>query len=418
MTDYTGYEYLQSDVASNAPFDLDKLPFEKRIAWTQDNDAILEEFLTTQEAWKEKPLFNKAVIALRKTQQGIKTGHMCHLDAVCSGMQIMSALTGCMSGAGSTGLVHKDVRSDAYADVQNIMSADLGKELTNARKDVKLAVMSSLYGSKQEPKSLFGDDTPELEAFQKALYKTAPGAVMLLQKLISSWNPGASLHQWQLPDGGVCKVKVMVPKTVRIEVDELAHTTFTYAYEDNEPTEYGLSLAANVVHSCDAYLLRSLIRRCSYNHERVTVLNLAITEELLERELGVEPAEFSGKDESLDYYMNQYARSGVVDPVIIPYLDENLVTILPTAYLAKLNSILEMMLQHKPFPIVTVHDSFAASPNNLNSVRLHYKNILADMSESDMLSDLLTQINGSQVNVSQINPDLHKIIRESNYAIC
>ena len=145
---------------------------------------------------------------------------------------------------------------------------------------------------------------------------------------------------------------------------------------------------------------------------------MAITEELLERELGVEPAKFSGVDESLDYYMRLWATTGVVDPVVVGYLDENLVTILPTEYLTKLNSIFAMMLEHKPFPIITVHDSFAASPNNLNALRKHYRNVLADMSESEMLSDLLTQLNHTPVNVNKINPQLHKTIRNSAYAIC
>ena len=418
MKTFTGYEYVMIDVANNAPFGLDKLPFEKRLAWTEENEHQLEDIAANEERWKEYPLFVKSVMALRKAQKGIPTGHMVHLDAVCSGMQIASALTGCEAGAAATGLVHPDVRSDAYSEVTDTMNNILGTSVPVSRKDAKQAVMTSLYGSKFVPKQLFGEDTPELAAFNQALMKIAPGASALLQKLIQSWNSEALAHSWTLPDGYQANVKVMVSKTCKIECDELNHATFTYQYDDNEPTEHGLSLAANLIHSCDAYLLRSVIRRCSYDAQRVTVLNMAITEELLERELGVEPAKFSGVDESLDYYMRLWATTGVVDPVVVGYLDENLVTILPTEYLTKLNSIFAMMLEHKPFPIITVHDSFAASPNNLNALRKHYRNVLADMSESEMLSDLLTQLNHTPVNVNKINPQLHKTIRNSAYAIC
>jgi hypothetical protein len=150
----------------------------------------------------------------------------------------------------------------------------------------------------------------------------------------------------------------------------------------------------------------------------VTVLNSAITYELLERELGVEPANFSGVDESLDYYIHLYATTGVVDIVVIPYLDENLITILPTDYLTKLNSILEMMLEQRSFPVITVHDSFAAHPNNLNVLRNHYRNVLADMAESSMLSDILSQINGRPITVNKLSVGLPATIRKSNYAIC
>lgn len=417
-TNFSGYEYLQIDVANNAPLDLDKIPYPERIAWTTSHNADLEEIGKTSSPWKEKPLYTKAVMALRKTQKGLPTGHMMHFDAVCSGAQIASALTGCVSGSTATGLVHPNVRADLYTDVQKRMGNILGRNMSDSRKDVKLAVMSALYGSKAEPRALFGDETPELEAFNKALFEIATGASLLLEMLISSWQPDALEHKWVLPDGFVAKIKVMVPKTTRIEVDELDHSTFTYAYEDNEPTEHGLSLAANVIHSCDAYLLRSVIRRCSYDAERVTVLNFAITYELLERETGVEPANFSGVDESLDYYIHLYATTGVVDTVVIPYLDENLITILPTDYLAKLNSILEMMLEQRPFPVITVHDSYAAHPNNINVLRNHYRNVLADMSESSMLSDILSQINGRPITVNKLSVGLPETIRKSNYAIC
>ena len=285
-----------------------------------------------------------------------------------------------------------------------------------SRKDAKQSIMTSLYGSTAVPKQLFGENSSELAAFNKALLAVAPGASSLLQMLINSWNPEALAHKWVLPDGYEAVIKVMVPKTCRIEVDELDHTTFTYAYEDNEATEKGLSLAANLIHSCDAYLLRSVVRRCSYDAERVPVLNSAITQELLERQLGVEPAE--GTTEELQYYLEHYQRSGVVDVVILDFLDENNLTTLPTQYLIKLNSILETMLQHPPFPVITVHDSYAAHPNKLNHLRNHYRNVLADMSESHMLSDLLTQLNGRKINVNKIDPELHKTIRTSSYAIC
>lgn len=415
-TQYTGYEYLQMDVANNSPFGLDKVTFEERIQWTTDNDSKLESFLTSEERWKEYPLYAKALMALRKTQAGEESGHMCHLDAVCSGMQIASALTGCEAGADATGLIDPNVRSDAYTTVTNTMNDLLGQKIKVSRADAKSAVMTSLYGSKAVPISLFGSDTKELRAFHMALFHTAKGASLLLEKLISSWNKHALLHQWKLPDNGTASVKVMVSKTTRIEVDELEHSTFTYAYEDNEATEFGLSLAANVIHSCDAYLLRSVIRRCLYNAERVTALNCAITNELLERELGVEPA--NGSTEEINYYLSRYWQTGVVDIVILPYLDENVITMLPTEYLTKLNSILLTMLEHKPFSVITVHDSYAAHPNNLNHLRMHYRNVLADMAESDMLSDILSQINMKPVKVTKLSNDLPSKIRESNYAIC
>ena len=67
-------------------------------------------------------MYLKAVAAVRKAQAGTPTGHLVGFDAVCSGMQIMSALTGCHKGAHATGLVDPNHRADAYTDCTNLMS--------------------------------------------------------------------------------------------------------------------------------------------------------------------------------------------------------------------------------------------------------------------------------------------------------
>ena len=216
MTRYTGWEYLLIDAASQ--FGHDKLGFDARIQWTKENIDNLEAIADQAET---KPLFIKAVMAIRKAQQGIPTGHMVAVDAVCSGVQLMSVLTGCIAGARSTGLIDKGVRADAYNSLTEAMNTILGGGLTVSRKDAKAALMTSMYGSKKTPKDIFGEDTPELAAFYKAAQTIAPGAWELLQDLLNSWQPYALKHSWKMPDGFDAVVKVMVKKSIRIEVDEL-----------------------------------------------------------------------------------------------------------------------------------------------------------------------------------------------------
>jgi DNA-directed RNA polymerase len=47
----------------------------------------------------------------------------------------------------------------------------------------------------------------------------------------------------------------------KIEVDELGHSTFTFRAEVNQPMKKGLSLAANVVHSIDGWIVREMYKR-------------------------------------------------------------------------------------------------------------------------------------------------------------
>ena len=107
---FTGWQYLLIDVANQ--YGHDKLLFGERIKWAEEHLDRLESMIDQAET---KPLYMKAVQAIRKAQQGIPTGHLVGFDACCSGVQIMSAITGCVAGATATGLVDPDVRADAYS---------------------------------------------------------------------------------------------------------------------------------------------------------------------------------------------------------------------------------------------------------------------------------------------------------------
>lgn len=80
MRQFTAWQYLMIDVAN--AWGLDKKLFEERIEWAQSNIDKLEELADQAET---KPLYHKAVMAIRKVQQGKPTGHMVGLDASCSG---------------------------------------------------------------------------------------------------------------------------------------------------------------------------------------------------------------------------------------------------------------------------------------------------------------------------------------------
>lgn len=412
MINYSGYQWLLIDAANN--YGLDKKLFEERIQWAEAHLVSLE---TLADQAETKPLYIKAVMAIRKAQQGIPTGHMVGVDATCSGIQIMSALTGCTAGATATGLVDPNVRADAYTSVTNEMATILGGAVAVSRSDAKRAVMTSFYGSKAEPKALFGEDTPELDAFYQAANKVAPGAWELLQDLLASWKPYALSHSWKLPDGFDAKVKVMAKREVRIEVDELDHATFSYEFFENQGSRTGLSNVANLTHSMDAYVLREMHRRCNYDREVVEHAAAVIEMELIKRSMGTERHNecFDGK---IAYYREQYTRSSLASAVILPHLDEYAVMHLSQKHLEALAVIVNGMLEYNPFPLVTVHDEFKAHANNINHVRYQYKEILAEIADSMVLDDLMSQLHGKPGVFPKINYQLGDLIRASNYGLC
>lgn len=413
MKIYSPWQYMLIDLAN--AFGMDKKLFEERIQWAEDNINNLDELIEVAPE-KTRVLFVKAKLAIKKAQAGLPTGHVVALDACCSGIQVMSALTGCIDGANNTGLVDPEVRADAYGTLTTTMAQALAGAFDVSRDDAKDALMTMYYGSKKKPREIFGVDTPQLRAFYQAAEVIAPGAYRLLQALLDSWRPYALVHSWQLPDGFDARVKVVEKKEARITVDELDRASFTYEFYVNEGTKTGLSNVANVVHSVDAYILRCIQRRCSYDYDMIMHLDSMILAELHTRDMhGFEPEPLAGG--KLAYYVEQFNRSTMADIVIAPFVSMGNVNQLTTDHLTKLQNIVSSMLAHKPFHVITVHDEFKCHPNYMNHLRQHYINIFAEIADSELLSDLLSQLYGVPGKADKLSKNLGDLIRQSNYAL-
>lgn len=355
MKFFTAWEYLCIDVAN--AWGLDKKLFEERIEWAQ---AHLDKLESLTDQAETKPLYQKAVMAIRKVQQGKPTGHMVGLDASCSGLQLMSAMTGCWKGAEATNLVNPDVRNDAYSMCTENMNKSLAAQFLSVRvprAKAKQALMTCLYGSKAKPIEIFGEDTPELKAFYDATIKLAPGAWELLQDLKAAWQPYALEHEWILPDGFHARVKVMEKQETRVEVDEL-DSSFTYIYYVNQGQKKGISLVANTVHSTDAFVLREMHRRCNYDPLVLFFAKEALLQEQALRNQDITDAIPVDKETShkLTYYIERYEATEQPSAAILPFIQDGRDTqYLSDDHLAKLVRMTEQMDQHKAFPLVTVH---------------------------------------------------------------
>lgn len=413
MIEFTGFEYLCIDAANQ--YGLDKALFPARIQWVMDNFADLESIEGDK---KNLPLYKKAVMAIRNAQAGREIGHLVGFDACNSGAQIMSALTGCIEGCKATNLINTGSRRDGYTDITSAASDILGEGMVIARGDIKNAQMTHLYGSKAEPRGLFGEDTPELAAFYQANWVVFPGANELLSDLLSLWQPGALAHDWILPDNFHAHVKVMQMVETRIEVDELDHATCTYEYAVNEGKERDVKMAANGIHSIDAYVLRTMQRRCGYNAPVVTKALAVLEFERIGREQGC----FTERTvvaitQPHHIYMERFEASNMVDSVIVSHITEYTVGDLSDLHIEKLIGLCQRMLTHKPFDIITVHDEFKAHPNNCNALRKHYIEIFAELAESTILEDIFMQICGQKPTYENKDPSLPALIRASEYPL-
>lgn len=399
---FSGCEYLLIDAANY--FGLDKEIFSKRISWAKENLNKLEEFITEAD---DPIMFCKAVLNIRTVQKGEAIGALVGLDATTSGVQILSALTGCLQGATWTNLVDSSKRYDCYTEGYKAMLENLENiECEITRAQAKNALMTFFYGSTREPEKEFGEGTEELKAFYTAMEENLPGAYEYSQEAKALWNPDALVHSWTLPDAHVASVKVMTKKTIGIEVDELAHHTFNFTSQVNEAKESDVSLVANTTHSIDGFVVREVKRRCNYNIKQVNYYIKAINEELdIRNEL---------RDENIntDNVLSLVILEGIFDLMTISTND-----------LYRYLDLLETIKSLPVFEVLFVHDEFRCLPNYCDIMRYWYKEILAELAESDYLSQMFSEIAGEEIIYENVEGGISKqemaaLIRNSSYAIC
>lgn len=252
MTDFSGTQYIKIDIANQ--FGLDRLKWQERIWWVDDNRADL---LNQQAQAKYPTAYNKALRALQQAEAEVPINHIMGLDATASGLQIMGAMSCCRSSAAATNLIDTGKREDVYTSVGEQMSKLLNIPID--RKEIKKPIMTYFYGSTAVPKKVFGEGA-QLAAFHEALGTMLPGPTKLMSLLQEQWNPNAIRHMWAMPDGHVAYVPVSAKEDKGLEIDEADHLRFTYRAEVVKPLLKSRSLAANIIHSIDGWICREMVK--------------------------------------------------------------------------------------------------------------------------------------------------------------
>lgn len=169
----------------------------------------------------------------------------------------------------------------------------------------------------------------------------------------------------------------------------------------------------NTIHSIDAYLLRTMIRRCSYKPTKVKKAVALISEYLLNK-----PMQIKCTDPELENLLNIYQYSQMADIRIIDYINVANINMVPTELLMRILGILNKMLELGSSPVLTVHDAYRAHANHCNTVRYWYKEIMSELADSTILEFIVSQITGKQVKYIKKSKNLGDLIRNSNYSIC
>lgn len=398
MQSFTGTEYLKIDIASN--FGLDKMDWDERIHWVDENIDTLETNITHAE---EPALFFAGVQALRSTQRGEPVGYPISLDASSSGLQILAALVGCRKSALLCGLISTGHREAAYKTIYKEMCRRAGTDTVLTYAAVKQAIMTALYSSTAEPKRAFGTGDM-LRIFYETLQDMIPGAWQLNLDLQTLWQPYALKHAWVLPDNFNVEIKVL----------DRAQVPFTFLGQSmtaeiniNRGTREGRSISPNIVHSIDGLVVREMLRRCKFDPARIReIVDLMGRKKLGKRQKTTD-------DMIVVKLVELYRLSGFLSARILDHINED------NAGLVDLEIVHQLIrtLPEKPFSILSIHDCFRCHPRYGNDLRRQYNQIMSEISASNMLQFIATQILGKEVTINKME-DISADVREADYAIC
>lgn len=413
VTEFSPFQYLLIAIANAAGED--KLLFEDRIEWVLRNAKNLHKMVNQVD---EKPLFLRGLQELDNIRKGINTGFMVGLDGTASGLQCLASLSGCIKTATNVGLVDPNKRCDVYTQSVEEMNYYLhpsnhiqlkgGANYDGlTRDDVKSALMTHYYGSRAEPRKVFGDGTPELKAFYRALLKMNVGAEDLMQDFMNCidnrpvMEGGRISYGWDMPDGFQVRCNVIAKRDVKVEIDELDNgngnkATITHQQQFVGTNEHFVAIPANGTHSVDSLLVREMHRRM--NHDK---------EKLAKAKVLVEGAKITDTSNFVSLRMADWMLEGRTD--------------FTESQAGQLNQLIEMVTQFDKAPMASIHDEFKTYPANCGQMRYHYREILAEIADSELVTHMLRDMYQDQTlqftKHSEGN-ELSSLIRKSKYAIC
>ena len=435
MDKFTGLEALKIDIANN--FGKDKMNYFDRINWFNSElapklgaNSSIQDLMLEAEYAEVPELVFAGLQAYVKYLNQEPSGYMISFDSTSSGIQIMSALAGDTSGMLLTNLTYPEQRFDAYTEIYNIFLDKWHKQYPNqeiniSRKNIKLAIMAMMYGGSKSIMGKLNNDRKVFDVLMEVCSTTISGVYILREALLNCISNTATEYSWFTPDG----FNVINPITaLYTEQRETSMGVIYIKYKDKGTDKFYKGNAANLIHSLDATLMREVIARCDYNEDKVRkVLNMSRKVNSPEFAINKIFAQYSEiENNHLELLVQIYKQTGFMSVRFIEYSQSELdiaylLQELGFDFLTDLASMCLNILQNKSFHVLCVHDCFKCLPNNVNIVRYHYNNVLADIVSSNSLQFMMSFLPNGLKEFNKLpkpNQGLVNKIREANYAIC
>lgn len=269
---------------------LDKATMAERIAWARENTDLISEIaldpINSLNLWEEagEPWsfmaacceYYACCIAKTKSTSGLPVG----IDATCSGLQHLSAMTMDATAAALVNVTPSATVADGYKAVAEAAKPHVPEHVRDwlTRKVTKRTVMTVPYGVSRHGSRGYireqlmedGRDLKEeglLSTITSAIYDKGMREVFLGPIGVMQWIKKAALEagkrgddlRWTSPSGfEVVQVK-REALTKRVESQLFGgvrvQSLLCTGYGASNPGEHSTSAAPNLVHSCDAALM-------------------------------------------------------------------------------------------------------------------------------------------------------------------
>ena len=279
------------------------------------------------------------------------------------------------------------------------------------RKETKYALMYDGYGAGRKMisntlKEAFEGDWKDeyVNVFYKASNLVLPSNKDFKDLINLIWD-GEKFQtlNWTMPDGH--KITFNTLETVNIEV-EVFGTTISMLTKAKIPVEHGTGkLLTAIIHGTDGYIVREMVNRCNYDTNKVLSSLLTINS-------CIAKGEFTKNESAVHKQVPSVAKLEQSEDAFADYVEY-----LSEAELLEYRELCLDLLKYKPFKIYAIHDDFVCHPNHVERKKHHYRSILGDLVESDLLTDILEQITGSTFEIK--DKAFTKVdVMNSKYAIC
>ncbi|MCP9877331.1 DNA-directed RNA polymerase [Cyanobium sp. A2C-AMD] len=269
----------------------DKATMAERVEWTRSNSELISEIardpITTITLWRqaEEPWcflaaaleYHACCIAKTKTTSGLPVG----IDATCSGLQHLAAMTLDATAAALVNVLPTEVPADGYKTVaqQATKHLDAKYHPWMTRKVTKRTVMTTPYGvTRHSARGYIRDALKEagcdlsepgvLSKITEAIYIKAMAEVFAGPVRVMNWiqesaarimRDGRSSIRWVTPSGFVVEQRANRPITERVSTQLLGTGKLrSSVYVGPGPVDidkHKACTAPNLVHSLDAALL-------------------------------------------------------------------------------------------------------------------------------------------------------------------